>query len=65
MKRKIVSLGILLTALALTGCAKKNKVTESTTEVVELSIKLRLAWMLSELENCKVLRKILKTVKSC
>ena len=34
MKRKIVSLGILLTALALTGCAKKNKVTESTTEVV-------------------------------
>lgn len=34
MKRKIVSVGILLTALALTGCAKKNKVTESTTEVV-------------------------------
>lgn len=33
MKRKIVSLGILLAALALTGCAKKNKVTESTTEV--------------------------------
>lgn len=36
MKRKIVSLGILLTALALTGCAKKNKATESTTEVATI-----------------------------
>lgn len=33
MKRKIVGLGILIAALALTGCAKKNKITESTTEI--------------------------------
>lgn len=33
MKRKIVGLGILIAALALTGCAKKNKATESTTEI--------------------------------
>lgn len=33
MKKKIVSLGILVVALAITGCAKKNKTTESTTEV--------------------------------
>lgn len=33
MKRKLLSLGILITALVLTGCTKKNKATESTTEV--------------------------------
>lgn len=36
MKRKLLSLGILITALALTGCAKKNKATESTTEVATI-----------------------------
>lgn len=34
MKRKLLSLGILITALVLTGCTKKNKATKSTTEVV-------------------------------
>lgn len=33
MKRKLLSLGILITALVLTGCTKKNKATKSTTEV--------------------------------
>lgn len=33
MKRKLLSFGILITALVLTGCTKKNKATKSTTEV--------------------------------
>ena len=36
MKRKLLSLGILITALAFTGCAKKNKDPESTTEVATI-----------------------------